>query len=69
MLLQNQLTVQIRLHIKSRPPVSIEKLFSKTHAPVFGLMLDGNFWLLNLGSRTNTVQYKNKKPLKHCILM
>jgi len=25
------------------PPVSIEKPFSKTHAPVFGLMLDGNF--------------------------
>jgi len=26
---------KIRLHIKSHPPISIEKLFSKTHAPVF----------------------------------
>jgi len=25
------------------PPVSIEKPFSKTHAPVSGLMLDRNF--------------------------
>jgi len=25
------------LHIKSHPPVSIEKSFSKTHAPVFGI--------------------------------
>jgi len=25
------------LHIKSQPPVSIEKPFSKTHAPVFGI--------------------------------
>jgi len=25
-----------RLHIKSQPHVSIEKPFSKTHAPVFG---------------------------------
>ena len=25
------------------PPVSIEKPFSKTHALVFGLILDGNF--------------------------
>jgi len=25
------------------PPVPIEKPFSKTHAPVFGLMLDRNF--------------------------
>ena len=25
------------LHIKSNIPVLIEKLFSKTHAPVFGL--------------------------------
>ena len=32
-----------RLHIKSHPPASIEKPFYKTHAPVFGLMLDGNF--------------------------
>jgi hypothetical protein len=30
------------LHIKSHPLVSIEKPFPKTHAPVFGLMLDGN---------------------------
>ena len=35
------------LHIKSNPRVSIEKPFSKTHAPVFGLMLDRNFQLLN----------------------
>jgi len=27
----------IRLHIKSQPPVSIEKPFSKTHAPEFGI--------------------------------
>jgi hypothetical protein len=26
-----------------KPHVSIEKPFSKTHAPVFVLMLDGNF--------------------------
>jgi len=32
-----------RLHIKSHPPVSVEKRFSKTHDPVLGLMLDGNF--------------------------
>jgi len=25
------------------PPVPIEKPFSKTHAPMFGLMLDRNF--------------------------
>jgi len=31
------------LHIKFHPPVPIEKPFSKTHAPVFGLMLDRNF--------------------------
>ena len=31
------------LHIKSHPPVSIEKLFSKTHTPMFKLMLDRNF--------------------------
>jgi hypothetical protein len=31
------------LNIKSHPHVSIEKPFSKTHAPVFGLMLDENF--------------------------
>tara|TARA_B110000503_G_C7047287_1_gene370769 strand:- start:72 stop:194 length:123 start_codon:yes stop_codon:yes gene_type:complete len=28
------------LHIESNPPASIEKPFSKTHAPMFGLMLD-----------------------------
>jgi len=32
-----------RLHIKSLPHVPIEKPFSKTHAPEFGLMLGGNF--------------------------
>ena len=31
------------LRIKSHPPISIEKTFSKTHAPVSGLMLDRNF--------------------------
>ena len=31
------------LHIKSHPHIPIEKPFSKTHAPVFGLILDGNF--------------------------
>jgi hypothetical protein len=31
------------LHIKSHILFSIEKPFSKTHAPVFGFMLDGNF--------------------------
>jgi len=35
--------MKIRLHIKSHPRVSIEKPFSKAYAPVFGLMLDGNF--------------------------
>ena len=44
------------LHIKFKPYKPIEKPFSKTHAPDFGLMLDRNFQLLNLGSRTNTVQ-------------
>jgi hypothetical protein len=28
---------ELRLHIKSRLPVSIEKPFSKTHAPEFGI--------------------------------
>ena len=28
-----------RLHIKSQPPVTIEKPFPKTHAPVFGIKL------------------------------
>jgi len=31
------------LDIKSQSSLSIEKPFSKTHAPVFGLMLDRNF--------------------------
>jgi hypothetical protein len=29
--------MKFRLHIKSHPPVSIEKQFSKTHALVFGI--------------------------------
>jgi hypothetical protein len=32
-----------RLHIKFHPPDPIENPFSKTHAPVFGNALDGNF--------------------------
>ena len=30
------------------PLVPIEKQFSKTLAPLYGLMLDGNFWLLKI---------------------
>ena len=31
-----------RLHIKFHPPVSIEKPFSKTHAPVIGIGVGTN---------------------------
>ena len=31
------------LHIKSHPHIPIEKSFSKTHTPVFELILDRNF--------------------------
>jgi hypothetical protein len=34
---------ELRLHIKSRLPVSIEKLFSKTHAPILGLGVPEKF--------------------------
>ena len=37
MLLQNQLTAQIRLNIKYHPHAPTQKPLSKTHAPVFGL--------------------------------
>ena len=36
----SKIDIKNGLHIKSHSPVPIEKLFSKTHAPVFGLMLD-----------------------------
>jgi hypothetical protein len=36
----SKIDIKNGLHIKSQPHVSIEKPFSKTHAPVFGLMLD-----------------------------
>jgi hypothetical protein len=39
----SKIDIKNGLHIKYHPPVSIEKPFSKTHAPVFGLMLNGNF--------------------------
>jgi len=42
----SKIDIKNGLHIKSHPPVSIEKPFSKTHAPVFGLMLNENFMLL-----------------------
>jgi hypothetical protein len=32
----SKIDIKNGLHIKFHPPVSIEKLFSKTHAPVFG---------------------------------
>jgi len=39
----SKINIKSGLHINSHPHVSTEKPFSKTHAPVFGLMLDGNF--------------------------
>jgi len=36
----SKIDIKNGLHIKSQPPVPIEKPFSKTHAPVFVLMLD-----------------------------
>ena len=36
------------LHIKSDPPVPIEKPFSKTHAPVFGIGVLEKFQLLDI---------------------
>ena len=39
----SKIDIKNGLHIKSQPPVSVEKPFSKTHAPVSGLMLDRNF--------------------------
>ena len=39
----SKIDIKNGLHIKSHPHVPIEKPFSKTHAPVFGLMLGGNF--------------------------
>jgi len=33
----SKIDIKNGLHIKSHPPVSIEKPFSKTHAPVFGI--------------------------------
>jgi hypothetical protein len=39
----SKIDIKNGLHIKSKPPFSIKKPFSKTHAPVFVLMLDGNF--------------------------
>jgi hypothetical protein len=38
----SKIDIKNGLYIKSNPHVSIEKPFSKTHAPLFGLMLDGN---------------------------
>ena len=42
----NQLIAQIRLHIKSQPHVPIEKPFSKTHAPLFGIGVLEKFYFL-----------------------
>jgi len=39
----SKIDIKNGLYIKSHPPVSIEKTFSKTHAPVFGLMLNRSF--------------------------
>jgi len=39
----SKIDIKNGLHIKSQPPVPIEKPFSETHALVFVLMLDGNF--------------------------
>jgi len=39
----SKIDIKNGLNIKSQPHVSTEKPFSKTHAPVFGLMLNGNF--------------------------
>jgi hypothetical protein len=36
----SKIDIKNGLHIKSQSPVQIEKPFPKTHAPVFGLMLD-----------------------------
>jgi len=36
----SKIDIKNGLHIKSHPPISIEKPFPKTHAPEFGLMLD-----------------------------
>ena len=33
----SKIDIKNGLYIKSHPPVSIEKPFSKTHAPVFGI--------------------------------
>ena len=37
-----------RLHIKSNPPASIEKPFSKIHTPVFGIGVLEKFQLLDI---------------------
>jgi hypothetical protein len=39
----SKIDIKNGLRIKSHLPVPIEKPFSKTHAPMFGLMLDRNF--------------------------
>ena len=46
------------LHIKSHPPVSIEKLFSKTHALVFGIGVFERFYSSSI--QTNSYNH----PLK-----
>jgi len=33
----SKINIKNGLHIKSQPPISIEKRFSKTHTPVFGI--------------------------------
>jgi hypothetical protein len=39
----SKIDIKNGLYNKTHPLISIEKPFSKTHAPVFGLMLDRNF--------------------------
>ena len=39
----SKIDIKNGLHIKSHPPIPIEKPFSKAHAPVFGLILYRNF--------------------------
>jgi len=39
----SKIDIKNGLHIKSHPPVLIEKPFSKTHALVFGIIMDRSF--------------------------